>query len=250
MAFERIHLVFLGLAICFLSGSVSGHEKKLKKITSCRCSMDEGEIDLRKLAGKEGKPRFFNIPSNYTNSSFSWNPCNSYSLNGSACKGVAACMEQKGVNTSEFYSVAKQDTAEFFHREDGEIFLTYKGTAFNKTSVFSVVLKCDPKEEGKVDPVIAYTTKNAYETVLYSKYACPSGSSSTGLGLTAIATMSVITILGVLIIAFLIFVVHLRNKLPDGVPKPSVCTSMKVALGMIFAKFCPCCNGSGYAKVP
>ena len=41
-------------------------------------------------------------------------------------------MEQKGVNTSEFYSVAKQDTAEFFHREGGENFLTYKGTAFNK----------------------------------------------------------------------------------------------------------------------
>lgn len=61
MAFERIHLVFLGLAICFLSGSVSGHEKKLKKITSCRCSMDEGEIDLRKLAGKEGKPRYRHI---------------------------------------------------------------------------------------------------------------------------------------------------------------------------------------------
>lgn len=25
---------------------------------------------------------------------------------------------------------------------------------------------------------------------------------------------------------------------------------LQVALGMIFAKFCPCCNGSGYAKVP
>lgn len=39
---------------------------------------------------------------------------------------------------------------------------------------------------------------------------------------------SLITILGVVIIAFLIFVVHLRKKLPDGVPKPSMCTSMKV----------------------
>ena len=28
--------------------------------------------------------------------------------------------------------------------------------------MFSVVLKCDPKEEGKVDPVIADTTKNTY----------------------------------------------------------------------------------------
>ena len=53
-----IHLTYVGLAICSLSGSVLSHVKECKKIDSCRCSTDEGEIDLRKLAGTDGKPRY------------------------------------------------------------------------------------------------------------------------------------------------------------------------------------------------
>lgn len=255
MAFEGIHLIFVGLAICFLSGSVSGHEKELKKIDSCSCSTDTGIIDLKKLAGTEGRPRFFLNSSNNAKLSFSWNPCDPYSLNGSACKNVAACLKQKAGNTSEYYSVAIQDTAEFYHKEDGENYLEYTGTAFNRTSVFSVLLKCETKEEGRVESVTANITENFYETVLYSKYACPSSPSSpsspSGLSdLGTVALISGVFILGAVIVAFLVFVVVLRSKLPDGVPKPSMCTSMKVALGMILAKCCPCLKSPDYAKVP
>lgn len=58
MVFEWIYLVFFGLVICFLLGFVFGYEKKFKKIIFCCCLMDEGEIDFRKLVGKEGKLRY------------------------------------------------------------------------------------------------------------------------------------------------------------------------------------------------
>ncbi|KAJ7384164.1 hypothetical protein OS493_023493 [Desmophyllum pertusum] len=35
--------------------------KECKKIDSCSCSTDEGEISLKKLAGTDGKPRFSQI---------------------------------------------------------------------------------------------------------------------------------------------------------------------------------------------
>lgn len=259
MAFERTHLISVGLAICFLSGSVSGHEDELKKIDSCSCLTDTGVIDLKKLAGTEGKPRFSMNSSNHANFNFSWNPCDPYSLNGSACicNSVAACLIQEGKNTSECNNVAIQETAEFYHREDGENYLEYKGTAFNRTSVFSVVLKCETKEEGWVEPVTANIGKNVYETVLHSKYACPRRPpsptrppSSSGLSMGTVALISCLFILGAVIVAFFVFVVVLRSKLPDGVPKPSMCTSMKVALGMILAKCCPCLKSLDYAKVP
>lgn len=118
--------------------------------------------------------------------------------------------------------------------------------------MFSVLLKCETKEEGRVESVTANIIENVYETVLYSKYACPSSPSSpSGLSdLGTVALISGVFILGAVIVAFFVFVVVLRSKLPDGVPKPSMCTSMKVALGMILAKCCPCLKSPDYAKVP
>lgn len=50
------HLTLQCLAICSLSKFVLSL-KECKKIDQCRCSTDEGEISLKKLARTGGKPR-------------------------------------------------------------------------------------------------------------------------------------------------------------------------------------------------
>ena len=56
--FSMMEVVFLLLAVLLASAPVQGL-KKCTKITSCRCSTDEGEINLRSLAGKseDDRPR-------------------------------------------------------------------------------------------------------------------------------------------------------------------------------------------------
>lgn len=173
MAVDRIHLIYVCMAICSLSKSVLSNFKECKKTDSCRCSTDEGEIDLRKLAGTDGKPRFSQISSNVSNFQFSWNPCGSFSLTGTACNDVAACLKVQGGKIA-FYGIAKQETAECVLSKNGDCALKYTGKAFNRKSVFSVELQCNKELEGQVDPVNANNITNTYETVLHSKYACPS----------------------------------------------------------------------------
>ncbi|CAH3171916.1 unnamed protein product [Porites evermanni] len=68
---------------------------------------------------------------------------------------------------------------------------------------------------------------------------------------TAVIVAGSITGLLLLIaLAFGIFICCLRRKLPDGVPKPPVCTTVKVGCGLITAKLCPCCQKCQYSSIP
>jgi len=147
-----------------------------KKIDDCSCSTDGGEISLRKLA-ETGKPRFPDIPTTAKAFTFSWNPCNSYSVG--KCDDVAACFQD--TYGGKYYDIAKQNTASCSLGENGECTLTYTGAGIGgKESHLTVALRCDKSQEGEVDPMSANIFSNKYATVLHSKYACPTSSSSSG----------------------------------------------------------------------
>ncbi|KAL9966511.1 hypothetical protein ACROYT_G024596 [Oculina patagonica] len=201
MAAHMIHLTLQCIAICFLSKFVIS-VKECKKIDQCRCSTDEGEISLKKLAGTGGKPRFPRIPDSKAKAfTFSWNPCDSYSL-PSGCADVAACFEQTVLKEVKYWSVAKQDAADCVLTENGQCVLIYTGTALTRESVFSVALQCNKTVEGHIDPVVSDILKDTYKTVLHSKYACPSSSSGSSTGLS---TGSILVIIfSCLVIAYIV----------------------------------------------
>ena len=57
MAGQMIQLTLQFIAVCSLSKLILS-VKECKKIDECRCSTDEGEINLQKVAGTGGEPRY------------------------------------------------------------------------------------------------------------------------------------------------------------------------------------------------
>lgn len=256
---EVVFLLHAVLTVLLASAPVQGL-KKCTKITSCRCSTDEGEINLGSLAGKseDDRPRF-SIPEavspdvpGQTNDSYRWNPCDSWTAKHlpnrtTGCKDVAVCKIQKTSEVGTFYIDIGEQKLSDCVLKNGQCQLTY-GVA-NEQIKTTIALVCDETEEGRVDPMRNVFVSELYSTTLYSKCACP-GRCSTGLSTGAIVGIVIGSVAGFLIFAFVVFIVYLRCKLPSGGPKPSMSTTLQVGCGLIMTSCCPCCKRLQYSSIP
>ncbi|KAL9966509.1 hypothetical protein ACROYT_G024594 [Oculina patagonica] len=233
--------------------------KKCVKIDECRCSTDEGEINLWSLAGEDDQPRFTDIPETHgpnvtgqTKDSYQWNPCNSWTAKlppnettENGCKDVAVCKIQKITGFGTFHvNIGEQKMVDCV-LEDGRCLLKY-GVEANKQIKTSVALVCDETKEGRVEAMSNFASK-IYKTTLHAKCACPGKCS--GLSTGAIVGIVVGSVAAFLFLAFAVFICCLRGRLPSGVPKPSMCTTIKVGFGMIIATCCPCCKRLQYSTI-
>lgn len=76
------------------------------------------------------------------------------------------------------------------------------------------------------------------------------GKSNTYLFIAEIVGISVGFLLVILVVAFAVLICCMRRKLPDGLPKPSICATIKLGFELIRGKCCPCCKKSQYAAIP
>lgn len=235
--------------------------KKCEKIDACRCSTDEGEINLWSLASDTpNQPRFnlgevkeSNIPDE-TKDSYQWNPCDPWtaqpqtSPNETAqnhCKDVAVCKTREiDVYGTYLVNIGEQELAECV-LDHGQCQLKYGVTSDPQIKTF-ITLVCNEKEEGRVDSMEQFGY--SYYTSLYSKCACPG--KCNGLSAGAVVGIVIGSIAAFLLLAFAVFICCLRRRLPSGIPKPSMCTTIKVGFGLVFNKLCPCCRRCQYSAVP
>ncbi|PFX33845.1 hypothetical protein AWC38_SpisGene1282 [Stylophora pistillata] len=110
----------------------------------------------------------------------------------------------------------------------------------------SISMVCSETEVGKVGPMSV--AGSSYSTSLHSICACPgrclldakedagirfdsSNVGGSGLSVGAIMGIAIAGVIFLIVLLFAIFICCLRRKLPSGIPKPSVCTTVKVGLG-------------------
>ncbi|KAJ7384108.1 hypothetical protein OS493_023432 [Desmophyllum pertusum] len=254
-------LLLFHLVVFLASVRVQGI-KKCTKIDACRCSTDEGEINLWRLAGENAKDRpRFNIPeaivaniTGQTKDSYQWNPCDSWTAKRlpnetaeNGCKDVAVCKIQKIHELGTFHvNIGEQKLSDcVLDQQNGRCLLTYRVTT-NKQIKTTIALVCNETEEGRVDAMIS-SFPNLYSTSLHSKCACPGRCSSLSTG--AIVGIVIGSVAGFLFLPFVVFICCLRCKLPDGVPKPSMCTTIKDGFELIIAECCPCCKRLQYTPI-
>ncbi|CAH3175208.1 unnamed protein product [Porites lobata] len=219
LARVRVHVLGLFIVV-FTCWKFSLSYKECKKIDDCSCLTDEGEVSLKKLA-ETGTPRFLEIPALKAPSyKFSWNPCNPFSLgkNGSKCTKVAACL-QNTILIDDYFGIATQDTATCSLGNNGECVLKYTGTgAISRKSHVAVTLRCDKSQEGTIEAPTTDISSWTVTTVLHSKYACPTSSSShgsSGLSLGSVLVISFSCLLIVYIsggILVNVYVKHIKGK--------------------------------------
>ncbi|KAJ7384163.1 hypothetical protein OS493_023492 [Desmophyllum pertusum] len=232
--------------------------KKCEKIDACRCSTDEGEINIWSLAGQNTNGARFNI-SSYAQSTtyYQWNPCSPRADQGHPCEESAVCqLNRKSASEISRVNIGERKLSDcVLDEKNGQCMLTYDVTGNSKIKT-QISLVCDEKEVGKVDPMS--TDSSVYSTSLHSICACPgrclldaqgdvetrfdaSNVGGSGLSVGAIVGIAIAGVILLIILLFAIFICCLRRKLPSGIPKPSVCTTAKVGLGIIKKKLCPCC---------
>lgn len=170
----------------FLVCLVLKHISALKKcdtIDRCTCLTDEGKISLWELARRDGVPRFANIKcTSLLDCSANWNPCYSFSLpEPNKRKNLAGSVVVANGTRLESFGIAKQNTG-ICALENGRCTLQYRGDNLfwgrRKTSL-KVKLSCDQTQEGKTGSMRRHYVNSSlvlFETVLYSKHACPSRS--------------------------------------------------------------------------
>ncbi|KAM7430391.1 hypothetical protein ABFA07_018886 [Porites harrisoni] len=235
--------------------------KKCEKIDACRCSTDEGEINLWSLGSESpGQPRFnfaeastANI-SGKTKDSYQWNPCYSWTAQTlpkedakNHCKNVAVCLTQKTSPYGTFrVNIGEQNLSDcVYDVENGRCRLTYRVQS-DKQKKTSIDLICKDTEEGRVD--VMKTFGSFYYTSLYSKCACPGRCS--GLSSGAIAGIVIGSIVAFLILAFVVFICYVRCMLADVETKPSIWTTIKDGFILIKETCCPCFRRRQYSQIP
>jgi len=251
-------LVIFAIAI-FLTLAVSVHGiKTCKKIDACRCSTDEGEINLWSLAGQNPNGVRFNISSAaQTTTYYQWSPCSPRTDQGGPCEDSAVCqLNRKSAPEISRVNIGEHKLSECVLDEKTGQCLLYYGVSGNNKIKTSIALVCDEEEIGKVDPM--NSDSSLYSTSLHSICACPgrclldakqdigvrfdsSDVGGSGLSVGAIVGIAIAGLVFLIVLLFAIFICCLRRKLPSGIPKPSICTTVKVGLGIIKKKACPCC---------
>jgi len=246
------------LALAVVSFTLAPVEgiRKCEKIDACRCSTDEGEISLWSLAGQTPNSARFNISSSSPSTYYQWNPCAQWTDQRHPCEDAAVCqVTRKTVSETSYVNIGERKASDcVLDEQNGQCVLTYGVTGNNEIKT-SIALVCDETVEGKVDPMISDLL--SYSTSLHSMCACPGKCSlavkgdmgiqfataddTGGLSIGAIVGIAIGGVVLLILLAFAIFICCLRRKLPSGLPKPSICTTVKVALGMIKKKLCPCC---------
>ncbi|KAL9966508.1 hypothetical protein ACROYT_G024593 [Oculina patagonica] len=232
--------------------------KKCEKIDACRCSTDEGEINIWSLAGQNPNGARFNISDSSAGQTYyQWNPCSTLTDDGGPCKDSAVCkLNRKSASEISRVNIGEQGLSDcVLDEQNGQCLLTYDVAGNNKIKT-SIALVCNEKEIGKVDPMDS--DSSSYSTSLHSICACPgrclldakddagvrfdaSNVGGSGLSVGAIVGIAIAGLVLLIILLFAIFICCLRRKLPSGLPKPSICTTVKVGLGIIKKKMCPCC---------
>ncbi|XP_068670085.1 uncharacterized protein [Montipora foliosa] len=249
--------VFGTLVVVFFTLVSVEAVKKCMKIDSCRCSTDTGEINLWSLAGQAPNHPRFNISSPSTETYYLWSPCTNWATQGHPCEDAAVCEVGRKTRPSSFANIGELDLSDcVLDEKNGQCLLTYAVTGSKiKTKI---ALECDAAEDGKVDPMITdFQGSLTYSTSLHSICACPgkcslSANKDTGVQYDVISDdedLSIGAIVGIVIagvvftilLAFAILICCLRRKLPSGLPKPSICTTVKVGLSLVKKKLCPCC---------
>ncbi|KAJ7384168.1 hypothetical protein OS493_023497 [Desmophyllum pertusum] len=132
---------------------------KCSKIDVCKCSTDEGIIDLWSLAGL----RFQSIKGlEKFDYHVYWNPCNQWTqesfpqtTKSNNCNDIAVCYDEAKIL---FIDIGEQETADFsFNATSGTCVLSLKGKAFPggnlPSSSTHIILQCDPDEEGRLESV-------------------------------------------------------------------------------------------------
>lgn len=230
-----------------------------------RCAEREVLLPHHRCIGKN-ITKIFNfppVPANYTpgqtNDSYQWNPCNPWTARvfpnqttTNGCVEVAVCMIQEAPPFGTYHKdIGQQNLSDcVFDQGTGLCALTY-GVKGNKQIKTKIILMCNETEEGRVDPMSRFTSK--YETRLHSKCACPgrcSSPSNAGLGTGQIMGIVFGSVAAILVFAFVVFIVFLRRKLPEGTPKPPLCTTVKVGFEVMMAKVCPCYKRLEYSSIP
>ncbi|KAL9966513.1 hypothetical protein ACROYT_G024599 [Oculina patagonica] len=191
---------------------------KCTKVDVCKCSTDEGTIDLTSLAATGSDvPRFKNVTvkgGEKLHLKVSWNPCNKWSqadipgvTQKNTCTDIAVCY-----NVARFVlaDIGEQETADFsYSSTSGTCVLSFKGKAIpggtESSSSTDVILQCDPHEEGKLESVtdpIQQDDLFQMPLTLRSKYACPVKS---GLSTGSILIIVFISLLVVYLVAGILF---------------------------------------------
>ncbi|XP_022794658.1 uncharacterized protein LOC111333370 [Stylophora pistillata] len=251
---------FIFASALILSSSLVQALKKCEKIDACRCSTDEGEINIWSVAGQKTNGARFNISASggaQKSTYYLWNPCGPRTDQGHPCQDSSVCQVTQ-INPSEVSreNIGEHDLSNcILDEKKGQCMLTYgvMGKSQVKTSISMV---CSETEVGKVGPMSV--AGSSYSTSLHSICACPgrclldakedagirfdsSNVGGSGLSVGAIMGIAIAGVIFLIVLLFAIFICCLRRKLPSGIPKPSVCTTVKVGLGMIKKKLCPCC---------
>ncbi|CAH3169488.1 unnamed protein product [Porites evermanni] len=237
--------VFALILALFALAPVQG-VKKCEKIDTCRCLTDEGEISLWSLAGQTPPNRArFNISSSSSSSTFyQWNPCSAWTAQGHPCEDAAVCQVTRPSNSrqSSYVNIGEREMSDcVLDEQRGQCQLTYGVKGSNK--ITTIALVCSATEEGRVDPMVS--DSSSFKTSLHSVCACPgkcslgvkgnagiqyesSSDDKGGLSIGAIVGIAIAGVIFLILVAFGILICCLRRKLPSGVPKPSICTTIKV----------------------
>lgn len=253
----EMKVIRCSLLVALLSLMLVEAVKKCEKIDSCRCSTDTGEINLWSLAGQTPKRARFNISSPSLEKYYLWSPCTEWATQGHPCENAAVCeVTRKTASLISYSNMGKRGSSNCaLDERNGRCLLTYDVAGSKRKT--AIALECDEGEEGKVDPMISDFSSFLTYTTLHSMCACPGKcalstngnngilyrvfSDDEGKEVGAIVGIVIAGIILVILLVFAIFICCLRRKLPSGLPKPSICTTVKVGLGIIKKKLCPCC---------
>lgn len=253
-------MFIFAFALVLSASSLVHAVKKCEKIDACRCSTDEGELNIWSVAGQKTNGARFNISASgpaQKSTYYLWNPCSPRTEQGHPCQDSSVCqVSQITLSDVSRKNIGERDLSDCVLDENsGQCMLTY-GITGNDRMKTSISLVCSETEVGKVDPMSV--NGSSYHTSLHSMCACPgrclldakedagirfdsSNVGGSGLSVGAIVGIAIAGVIFLIILLFAIFICCLRRKLPSGIPKPSVCTTVKVGLKMIKKKLCPCC---------
>ncbi|EDO48852.1 predicted protein [Nematostella vectensis] len=230
--------------------------KECKKVDACRCQTDEGEIDLRNLAGKDGKPRFSDISDAKADQKsflYDFNPCNPWTKPKPAvpltysCDNVAACLT---IATTSLLNIGTQDSAQcVLDRTSGSCSLVFTGEAVGEITTTHIQLKCREGVDGILDPFRSDMDTRVFRSTLHSKYVCMSG-----LSVGSILLIIFFTLVVVYLITGIVF-----NKFKKGAEGKEVLPNLAfwvdfpilVKDGIIFTiqSSKKCCSSSEYNKI-
>ncbi|GAB1607738.1 hypothetical protein Ahia01_001057700 [Argonauta hians] len=187
-------------SLCFAGETQNSHiEDYCHQVGPCQCRMlnHSGEINLKKVAFFNGKPRFV-ISLNDTYS-VAYNPCVGFSLDptrssqyqsGGAsheCDDAAVCVFRVGDKDSSYSNLGKSNSAMFqFDPDSNKFFIAY--TSPDSKFKTDVYLQCRPVDQLSV---IKLGERNqSLSLLLQSVCACPGACSSNTNTTTATSSFS------------------------------------------------------------